>query len=203
MTGRSSRLSGAQAPAGTQHASCDPDALLAEIARTQKLSRRLYGYAQAAPHLIIWGMIWLICNLGQYVRPDLSGLIWSGGLAVGIAGSFLIGMRQQGSRAETGRGWRWAGSVLAVLAGMTALIWILEPRGPEQVNAAWSLVVAVAYMLLGIWRGARFLILGIMVGAAVVASWSAFRESFSLIMAVAGGGALLLGGWWLLEEDRR
>ncbi len=202
MTDRSSRLPDSHPATGAQDAPHEPDALLADIARTQELSRRLHGYAQAAPHLIIWGAVWLVCNLGAYLRPDLSGLIWSAGLVAGIIGSFLAGIRQHGAETQSGIAWRWAASILTVIAGMTTLLWILQPRLSEQVNAAWSLMVAVTYTLLGIWRGTRFLVLGLLVGAVVVVAWSAFRDLFSLVMAIAGGGALLLGGWWLLQEER-
>ncbi len=203
MIGRSSRLPGSQAPRDAQAASShDPDALLADIAHTQELSRRLHGYARAAPHLIVWGVVWLACDLGQYGRPDLSGLIWTAGIVLGGMGSFLIGVRQYSAGARSGTGWRWAASVITVIAGMTALIWILEPRLPEQVNAASSLLVAMIYAVLGIWRGMRFLVLGLLVGTVVVVAWSAFRDLFPLVMAVTGGGALLLGGWWLLREER-
>ncbi len=187
---------------GMQKAPNEPDALLADIARTQERSRRLHGYAQAAPHLMIWGAVWLVCNFAAYLRPGLAGLIWSAGLVMGIIGSFLAGIRQRGAKAQGGIAWRWAASILAAIAGMTALLWILQPHLSEQVNAAWSLMVAVAYTLLGIWRGTRFLVLGLLLGAVVVVAWSAFRDLFPLLMAIAGGGALLLGGWWLLQEER-
>ena len=202
ITGHSFRSGESQAPAEPRDTPHEATTLLTEIARTQALSRRLYGYAQGAPHLIIWGVVWLVCNLGGYLQPDLSGAIWSAGLVAGISGSFLAGIRQYGARAQGGIAWRWAASILAVIAGMTALLWILQPRLSEQVNAAWSLTVAVAYILLGLWRGTRFLVLGLFLGAVVVVAWSVFRDLFPLAMAIAGGGALLLGGWWLLQEER-
>lgn len=179
----------------------DPAALLAEIARIGERSRRLHGYAAGAPHMLLWGAIWVVGNLADQFMPALGGLAWPVLILLGVAGSTVLGARRSG-RAKAAAAARWLASAVAVVAGLALVITVLRPADPAEVNAAISLVVATAYALLGIWRGPVFLLLGIVIAAAVTAGWFLARDIFALVMAVIGGGALMLGGWLLMEEER-
>ncbi|GIX17249.1 MAG: hypothetical protein KatS3mg119_1435 [Rhodothalassiaceae bacterium] len=179
----------------------DPAAVLAEITRIEELSRRLHGYAEGAPHMLLWGAIWVVANLSDQFLPALGGLAWPVLVLAGTLGSTVLGARRSG-RAKAAAAARWLASAVAVAAGLSLIMTILPPDDPAQVNAAISLAVATAYALLGIWRGPVFLLLGIVIAAAVMAGWFLAREVFPLVMALVGGGALILGGWLLMREDR-
>lgn len=178
----------------------DPREHLNEIARVQNRSRALREYAHGAPHLVIWGAVWLVCNLASWLAPAIGGMVWLVGIVFGVLGSFVIGRRAHARGSDRRFPLRWGASVVAVFAGMTALLWILNPVDPLQINAAFSLIVAIAYALLGIWRGGRFLLLGFVIALAVVAAWARFHDFFPLVMGIVGGGSLILGSWWLREE---
>ncbi len=178
----------------------DPRTTLEEIVRVQERSRSLREYAEGAPHLVIWGAVWMVCNLAAWLMPELGGQIWMAGIALGVLGSFAAGWHAHRERHDRRVALRWAATMVAVFAGMTALLWILNPTDPRQIDAAFSLAVATAYVLLGIWRGGRFLMLGAVIALAVVLAWGWFRSFFFLWMGIVGGGALILGGWWLREE---
>ncbi|RMF12511.1 MAG: hypothetical protein D6757_09655, partial [Alphaproteobacteria bacterium] len=140
------------------------------------------------------------CNLVEQAVPLYGGAIWAAGIVFGVLASFMVGRRMRAGGGDHRAALRWAASVVAIFAGMTALLWILNPADPMQINAAFSLMVATAYALLGIWRGGRFLLLGFVIALAVVAAWARFHDFFPLVMGIIGGGSLILGGWWLREE---
>ena len=60
-----------------------------------------------------------------------------------------------------------------------------------------DLVVAAAYVVLGVWAGARFALLGVALGAVVVAGWFVAPSWLFLCLGLGGGGTLLAGGLWL------
>lgn len=158
-------------------------------------------YSVAGPIVAVWGVVWLVANLTSYFAPQWSAPIWFVGIAVGTIASVADGMRAQrkGGKAVSPVKAALSGLAIALAfaAGLTALAYIGGFSSSLQLNAAIAIIVAVAYVVLGVKQGARMIALGLIVGAATVGGWMWLRPSFELWMGLIGGGALILGGLWL------
>lgn len=168
---------------------------LRDISRTGRASALTYGYRQASPHLIVWGVVWALGYGICWFRPQY-GMVWPPLVLIGIAASTYIGWRSKPSGAQYD--WRYATTSIAVFAFIFALFAVMPPRTNAQVSAFFPLLVALFYAIVGIWtRGTRMLVAGIVVAALTLAGYFLLPQYFTLWMAVVGGGALILGGIWL------
>ncbi|HET7259765.1 MAG TPA: hypothetical protein VFI75_08585 [Candidatus Acidoferrum sp.] len=170
---------------------------LQEIALTEQQSHKAFHYQQAAPHLLLWGVIWMIGYAVTYFHPRWYPL-WDVLALLGFAGSFLISFRSQAKSSHASFGWRYAATFLAVFLFIAALFAILPPRSTLQVDAFFPLLIALWYALMGIWsRTTRIAVLGFALGLLTVGGYFWLHQYFPLWMAGVGGGALILGGLWL------
>jgi hypothetical protein len=168
---------------------------LREIERTGRRSASAYGYAMASPHLILWGIIWVIGYGAGAIRPQWS-FIWTWLALGGAVLSFWLGYRVKpaGSKPD----WRHFATFVAVFAFIFCLFAIMPPRNPAQVGAFFPIMVALFYTLVGIWtRGTRVLVTGVLLAALTVGGYFWLPQYFLAWMAVVGGGGLILGGIWL------
>ncbi len=145
-------------PISSQEAS----AALASIDQTERRAAVLKGYESGAPHLFLWGLIWIVGY----------------GLGARYAMIYVAG----------------TGTFIALAL---AIIVVMQPRTGAQIAALPALLVAAAYGVTGIFRGARWAILGVALGVLTVGGFLLLKSEFMLWMAAVGGGAILLGGFWL------
>jgi hypothetical protein len=170
---------------------------LREIEHAERHSASAYHYQKAAPHLFLWGVIWIVGYGVTYVRPQ-AWVIWWALVAIGVIGSFWIGWSGASSRAQASSGWRYGATLIAVFLFISALVAILPPKSTNQIDALFPILVALFYVLLGVWsNGTRLALLGVALGALTVGGYFWLPQYFPLWMAGVGGGALLLGGLWL------
>lgn len=174
---------------------------LKEIDRTARRSALAYSYASASPYLIMWGLFWMLGYSVSDLSPKLANPLWTALLVVGIAGSMLIGRRQRLSGLSqpmpSHPGLRFFVTFFAIGMFITATYAIFGHAGLRQQAAFVPLIVALVYSVMGIWKGPRFLVLGIMIAALTLGGFFFLKEHFLLWMAVVGGGSLLVGGLWL------
>ncbi|HUO92134.1 MAG TPA: hypothetical protein VMU22_04390 [Rhizomicrobium sp.] len=169
---------------------------LRDLSETERRSARAYGYHNAAPHLILWGLIWIGEYGGYYLFPHYP-LIFPILSFVGVLGSFVIGTRMQPTKPAR-FSWRYFTTFIAFVAFMSALFAIMPPTRGEQIGAFFPLVVALAYTLMGIWLGlVRIGIVGIAIGLLTLVGHFYLQQYYLLWFAFVGGGALILGGLWL------
>jgi hypothetical protein len=83
------------------------------------------------------------------------------------------------------------------LAFFVASFFIMSPVTGRQIAAFIPLVVAVAYVLIGIFRGPRYIATGLVVAALTLLGFALLKEHFFLWMAGVGGAAMILAGIWL------
>ena len=169
----------------------DAAAALASVTDARRRAGELRGYAQAGGTLILWGAIWLACNLLSHFFA-WGSMSWPFGILLGVIGSIVRGRRQAGNS-----DWRAGLSALAIFGFLALLMLIVGVRDPLTVNAAISLTVALAYVVTGIWAGARFALVGLALAVLVAIGWFCDRGHLSLWLGLGGGGALLISGWWL------
>lgn len=181
---------------------------LGEIDRAARRSAQAHDYSSASPQFILWGLIWAGGYTGSHVLPDYGFVgsinwLWFGLSWIGMIGSMVIGrhqVRHLGSlqRAEDrAKGFRVGMSCFAAFAFLCATVAVLQPPDWAAIGAFMPLMVALVYAIFGIWRGLRFLAIGIAVAAMTLIGWFALREVFMLWMAIVGGGSLILVGLWL------
>jgi hypothetical protein len=170
---------------------------LREITQTARRSSAAYSYYMSAPHLLLWGVIWILGYGLSYWRPQLWE-VWPLLCAAGIPGSVTIGIRMK-ARQGAVRDLRPIATVVAVTLFIGSLLAILPAFAVERsAGAFFPILVALYYALIGIWtRAAQMLILGVALAALTLAGFFLLPSSFPLWMAIVGGGGLILGGLWL------
>jgi len=139
---------------------------LKEIDRTGRRSAQAYGYANASPHLIQWGAIWMIGYAGNDLYPHYAGPLWAVLSLIGFLGSMAIGRACKRrddfhSGAKRYSRLRYIATWLATAVFIFATFSIFGRATPQQQAALVPLVVALIYSVFGIWKGPRFLVTGI------------------------------------------
>lgn len=167
---------------------------LKEVETTSAASARLFGYSAAAPYFVLWGLVWAGGYAFGALQPELRNVGWMVGIGVGTLGSALLGYRWS-SRGSAALGQSVALSV--VIAVFFVLVGTMVQLKARQVDAFVPLVFSAAYVIAGIWAGARYVVCGLVVAAATVAGYYFAGDAFGLWMAAVGGGTLLLTGLWM------
>jgi drug/metabolite transporter (DMT)-like permease len=172
----------------------DAATALREITSAQTRSATLSSYARFAPFLILWGAVWFFGYGASALLPeDQGGLAWLPLVVLGSIGNYLLTRRQGSDRA----GWRY-GAFLGILALFIGAVFsIFGPVSPRQSGAFFPLLVALAYMLIGLWSGPRFVVSGFTLGALTLIGFFLLGRWFYAWMAVVGSGSLILMGLWL------
>jgi hypothetical protein len=180
---------------------------LEEIGRAGKRMNRLSLYADMAPNFILWGVIWLACNLVTEFRPDLSGLAWTfGTIVIGTPLTLFITIRQarrSGARMRQAGidskalGTRFALLGVSAWAFFISVAAVASPLNERQFDAFISLFFAFAYLIGGVFGGWRLMAIGGTAAAGILFGYFALHQHFYLWMGLVGGGALFAGGLWL------
>jgi hypothetical protein len=169
---------------------------LKDIEKTESRTAAFRHGEFAAPHLIVWGVVWGIGYLVSYFQPAMSW-IWAPLVLAGVAASFLFDRRQSGP-AIKGFSWRYGLSFVVLFVFIFALFAVMKPRELNQVAAFYPLVIGLYYTFMGIWtKGWRMLPLGLALMALTMIGYFFLPEYFVLWMAGVGGGGLILGGLWM------
>jgi hypothetical protein len=169
---------------------------LRTIAKTERASSAAFQYAQAAPHLFLWGLIWFGGYGVTYLAPGWSR-IWVPLVIAGSVASGWLGVRAKaaGQRPD----WRQSAAVAAaILVSLFALFAILPPLGGMRTGAFFPILIGFGYTLIGIRdRALRLLVTGVALTALTLLGFFWLPNYFALWMALVGGGGLALGGFWL------
>jgi hypothetical protein len=163
-------------------------------------------YAEFAPFLLLWGVIWLVANAMSELRPAYANVAWTTGISIGFVITIALVIRNARrwrfmnpeSRAE-GRaiGRRAALLGITLWAYFPAMTQLLGPFTPRQTNAFISITWAFVYMITGAFMGWRIFAIGAVTAAAVLYGYLFIDAHFLLWMAFVGGGSLIAGGLWL------
>ena len=169
---------------------------LNDITQTERRSGEIYGYSKAAPHLILWGVIWVAGYSLSWTHPEWT-LTWPVLTVIGCIGSFWTAShgRRDSDRPSD---WRFLATFVAIFLFIAALFAVMPPRTNAQAGAFFPILVALLYSLVGIWaRGLRMIVTGVALAALTLVGFFYLPQYFLLWMAVVGGGGLILGGLWL------
>jgi hypothetical protein len=179
---------------------------LSDIHDARSRVDKLHGYSDAAPFLILWGMVWLVANSTTQFVPALADMAWLVGILTGTTLTIVLASvqaKRRGARdiSQAGQSAQVAirmgvsqGVVLAFFVAMVTIVWPLDDR---QFNALISLFWACAYMGVGVWIGMRLFWIGAITAVAILFGFLHIEQYYSLWMGIAGGGSLIAGGLWL------
>ena len=171
---------------------------LSDVEQASRRSAQAFGYRKASPHLILWGLVWLIGYSATDLRPADANLIWLALVAAGCAISFLVGYKNRPIRATNNiNGWRMLGLVAIVLVFIGATFTIFGHVSGMQIGVFTPILVGAIYAGVGLWLGLRFVVTGLAIIALTLGGYFYLPEHFLLWMAFVAGGGLILAGVWL------
>ena len=165
---------------------------LSDVERAGRRSAQAFGYRKASPHLILWGIIWVIGYSATDLRPADANLIWAALIAAGCIGGYVLGRGHERSP----QAWRFFAVVGIVLIFIASTYTIMHPVHGPQMAAFPALITGAVYAGLGLWLGTRYLITGLAIIALTMGGFLYLHEHILLWMAFVGGGGLILAGVW-------
>jgi hypothetical protein len=174
----------------------EAQASLSQVEEAGRRSSQLYFYHRSSPHLIMWGVIWIIGYGGTGLFPSYGWRLWMGLIVIGCVGGILLGRCPKPDGHTSGPyAWRMGALWAIILFFVSATYAIMHPTLDRQFCAYPALITGCAYMAVGLWHGLRYLISGIVVVALTLVGYY-FIEPIFFWFAAVGGGAMILTGLW-------
>jgi hypothetical protein len=171
-------------------------ASLTQVEQASRRSSQLYFYHRSSPHLIMWGIIWIIGYGGSGLFPPYANRLWLALIVIGCVGGVLLSRYRTPDGSTSGPyAWRLGALWAIILFFVFATYAILEPHYSRQFCAYPALITGCVYMAIGLWRGTRYLVSGVVVVALTLVGYY-FIEPIFFWFAAVGGGAMILTGLW-------
>lgn len=175
----------------------EAQASLAEAENARLRSARLYGYSKSSPHLIMWGIIWVI---GYSATALFDGYlhwnwIWGVLLIVGAGGGMILNRRCNRPGRTGPDAWRPPAMMTLAVFFVFLTYLIMWPVHGRVLATYPVLITGCAYMGIGMWMGLRYVLTGVAVVALGLIGFY-FVGPILYWMAFVGGGALILAGIW-------
>lgn len=171
---------------------------LRDIEATGRRSGQAFGYRLSAPHLIIWGLVWVIGYGGTDLVPHLANALWPTVVILGTIASLVTGtLLGRASKAGSSKdSWRYGLLVVVFWVFLIATYNLMHP-GPREQGAFVPLAIAAIYAGVGLWLGVRYVALGAAIAALTMFGFFEIQQHFNLWMAAVGGGGLIVAGLWM------
>ena len=171
-------------------------ASLSQVEQARRRSSQLYIYHRSSPHLIMWGIIWIIGYGGTGLFPSYGNQLWLALVVIGCIGGVILSRMAKPDGSTSGPyAWRMAALWAIILFFVFATYAILQPYLAKQFCAYPALITGCAYMAIGLWRGLRYFISGVVVVALTLVGFF-YIEPIFFWFAAGGGGAMILTGLW-------
>jgi hypothetical protein len=180
-------------------------AALRDVEGAQARAMTARAYLFGAPHLILWGVVWVIgYSLSGLLPGEYLNRMWLILSLAGIVGSTVVGFRaRRKAHASGGHGANsnklWFVSFIAVWLFIIATYVVMRPHDTAQFEVFPGLVLGLIYVQVGLWRLPRYIGIGAAVFLLSMAGFLFFQPVLSYWMAAVGGGGLILGGFWLRQ----
>jgi MFS family permease len=186
----------------------DAQASLAAVTETMLRTRKAIAAGYSSPLLILWGLLWVAAYTASHFYLKYADVIFGAMAGVGLLGTFFVLRRVKQTMpvkepAEEKLNWRIGG--LWWLLFIYAFIWLnlFRPVNGMQMNAFISTAVMFAYVIIGLWFAAYFMVwLGLAVTATTLIGFYLLTPYYCLWMAVTAGGLLLGTGLYLHAKWR-
>ena len=179
---------------------------LREIGQAHQRSTAMQNYRHFAPHMLVWGCIWLLANSLCDFFPEKSGLIWPVASIFGVIVSLANRKRVRGSVVGSAtsvpgsmlaQGWRWMLGSATLFAFFVATFSVLPPHSNIQATTFISLFFMFAYMIYGALAGLRVFFIGLIATVAILYGYFSLASHQYLWLGVCAGGALIVGALWV------
>ncbi|MBV9420760.1 MAG: hypothetical protein JO348_13385 [Alphaproteobacteria bacterium] len=174
-------------------------ALLNAVEGIEGRVRQLLLYAHVSDYLFLWGTIWFVGFIGDYLLKDRAALLWLALQGIGLIGTVLIVARH---RRDAGtQNWAMVAragiSVIAVIGFGTLWLSLFHVGWREEVTF-WPTFLSFLLFLVGLWAGRTLALAAVAIFAISLLGYFVATGPYLLLwMAVAGGGSMLAGGVWL------
>lgn len=167
---------------------------LNDVAAAEARTRMFRSYRISSPHLILWGVIWMIgYSVGGVASPKWINITWAILIALGFLGGIWFTRRAGAGNSAARRGLIWLPIVLFVISTYT----LMQPTLKIQFEAFPALCTAAAYAFMGLFRAPAYLWLACLIYAIILIGYFFLQPIFPYLMALAGGGSLIASGIWL------
>jgi hypothetical protein len=180
---------------------------LKDIGEAYQRSATLQNYRHFAPHMLIWGIVWLVANSLCDFFPARAGQIWPVLSLLGMIASISMRTRGRALQAGTdraaapgntlGQGWRWALCGVVLFGFFAATFAVLPAHSGLQATAFISLFFMFAYMIFGALAGLRVFFVGLVATAAILYGYFSLAQHQFLWLGACAGGALIVGSLWI------
>jgi len=171
---------------------------LRDIAAVERRTREAVFYAGSSTIFIMWGVL-VACGYGATeLYPRSAATTWLAVTGLGCAATAaIVALRMRAHPGES-RDWRiiWAMAAFAVFGAAWA--YLLGPVVPRPMMYAFQPSLALlGVILLGLWLGRFFVILGLAGLALIVVGYLQPEPWLRFWMAAVQSGTFILGGLWL------
>ncbi len=178
----------------------EAQASLAEAEQARRRSAQLYGYRKASPHLIMWGLIWVVGYSCINLLPKYEGYIWDALVVAGILGSIYLGRsshRYAGVESKGPYAWRAGAIGILALTFISSTYAIMWPVHGSAMAAYPALITGTIYAGVGLWLGVRYVVTGaLVIGFTMFGFFYLPAATYFYWMALVGGGSMILAGAW-------
>jgi hypothetical protein len=179
------------------------DALRA-VAQTSLRSAQSTGYRNAAPFLMVWGVIWMLGYGAPALSPSLPNTwVWLVLDAIGFGATMLLTYRlSRVAKTPTGaimpcdaaRVRKVLAMIVINVVFIVATFVVMRPTEPAQFQVFPVLVLGLVYGLFGVLQLPNLAWVGAVPAMAGLLAFFYLQAYLPLVIAVFGGGALLVGG---------
>ncbi len=186
--------------------------MILEIERIQTRTRQIIASSKVSFILMLWGTVWFFSFLTCHFMPAREWIIWTISDVIGIAGTILLVILEKRKvrtknplSKKLGLQLWWFWFLLLVYGGVFMMV-LGTDRGfqSSQIGAFICVLVMFAYIVMGLWLDANFLLwLGLAVTALIIVGYFFLNSFFNLWMAPAGGSVLFLTGLYIQLKWRR
>lgn len=161
---------------------------LASIENARQMTGELRNYRHAGSTITAWGFVWLVGYGAQQFVPGFAGGIWLIGWVAALAWTATRPRTKYDAKASA----TWC----VALAFILMLLWVIEADS-RTAAVVFGLVLSAGYVMLGIWAGKRFALLGVIALFASCIGWWLVPQWLFSALALGGGFTLILGGFWV------
>jgi uncharacterized Tic20 family protein len=176
---------------------------LAQVEQTMAKTRKAVAAAYSSPLLILWGLLWVAAYTATHFYLKYAAIIFGVMAGVGLLGSFFVWPRVKRklpikTPTEEKLNWRIGGLWWSLLIYVFIWLSIFSPVNGMQINAFICTAVMFAYVIMGLWFAAYFMVwLGLAVTATTLVGFYLLPSYYCLWMAFTAGGLLLGTGLYI------
>lgn len=172
------------------------------IREVEQRARHAIRLAGGGPILMIWGVAWLVGNLGSaLLHGSEKGMLWTVVNSLGVISTGFV-VARLGRRVRNPVGPRIALLWFFLFLYGFMWIWKASPERASDIGFFASTIAMFGYVVLGLWIDLLFMWIGLGVTALTVVIYLLAPEYFELLMGILGGSALFLSGAYIQKSWR-